>query len=352
MSVALGLLGVAACLISGIALQGAAGAAPAKNTFHLANWSGGAYSDPRSKSFEYCAAAKSSPEKTGITYSVDRSYHWGVTLSDPQWSFLKGATQNASLKIDDAPPMAATVVALGPNKLSIRPRDGLLFFARLRVAQQMRVALGGLVLKFSLIEGGEALSALTQCVLHSTHFSQRTKSSKALLTVDGVAKTAHNKEAVALASDIIGQMRVAKSELLTKLEDALDFPADAMWKAGLVVGRLLILDTPIPMPRVSDAVIARSLEGCQGGFFFNKASEEISGSAIERVFASCQTPDTTMSSYHLVVPRPKSGYYILSVVSSGSAFIRVAHKAANEYEARLYSIIMPIVQRQARSVSR
>jgi hypothetical protein len=255
------------------------------------------------------------------------------------------------LRIDDAP-MVATVVALEPNKLSIRPRDRLLFFARLRVAQQMRIVLGGLVLKFSLIEGGEALSALTQCVLHSTRFSQRTKSSRTLFTLDDVAKSAHNKEAVALVTDIIGQMRVAKSELLTKLEDTPDFPADVMWKAGLVVGRLLILDTSIPMPRVSDAVIELSLQGCRGGFFFNKASEEISGSSIERVFASCQTRDTTMSSYHLVVPRPKSGYYILSAVSSGSAFIRVAHKAADEYEARLHSIIMPIVQRQARSVSR
>jgi hypothetical protein len=85
--------------------------------------------------------------------------------------------------------------------------------------------------------------------------------------------------------------------------------------------------------------VANVLRACRGGFFFVSLPDAINNSPVMRVFTSCQTDEATRSSHYLIVPRPKAGYYIFAVVGAGSSFIGIAHRAADEYEARLRAVV-------------
>ena len=317
-------------------------AASVRNAFRVTTWSGGAYSDDQTKAFERCAATKPGTAGTDISYSVDRQFRWRATLSNPAWNFIKGAEQNVRLTIGEANGLIhASAVAIGRTVLELQTNDPILFFAQLRIARQLRVIVGGLVLGFSLDGGEEVLSALTQCVLRSTRYYQSAKSTSSIFdSYKAASKSAIQTEATALVSKIIAYARVADSRMLTATEDISSFPIDAAWKVGLIMAGVTILEAPLPSERIVEAIIVRSLLACHGGFFFISLSDTINRAPIARIFVSCQTTETTTSSYQLVIPRPKAGHYVLSVVSTGSSFIGIAHRTADAYEARLRAIIM------------
>ncbi|MGH6683538.1 MAG: hypothetical protein ACRECA_06380, partial [Pseudolabrys sp.] len=204
--------------------------------------------------------------------------------------------------------------------------------------------MGGLLLEFSLEGGEETLSALTQCALKSTRYSQNAKPADEIFTAEETSKSAHAKEAATLVGKIIEFARVADWRASPTTDDIAILPADAAWKAGLVIGGVTIVDTTLPSQRVADAIVARAIKNCHGGFFFDSHPDEINKSPITRVFVSCQTTETTTSSHNLIIPRPQAGYYVVTVVSTGSSFIAIAHKTADDDEARLRSIIMLAIQ--------
>lgn len=333
-----------ACLAASLS---AVNAAPVRHAFRVTNWSGGAYSDDQTKAFARCAATKPGPAGTAISYSVDRQFRWRVTLSNPAWNFIKGAEQNVILTVGKATSvMRANAIAIDRAVLELQTNDPILLFATLRIAQQLRVIVGGLVLEFSLDGGEEVLSALTKCLLRSTRYYQGVKSSKSIFDTHNVTpKSATQVEAVALVANIIAYARVADSQMLTTSERVSILPTDAAWKVGLITAGLTILEAPIPNERIVEAVIARSLPACHGGFFFISLPYVINKVSIVRMFVSCQTTETTTSSYYLVIPRPKAGHYVLSIVSTGSSFFGIAHRAADAYEAKLRAVIMLAVSK-------
>ena len=335
---------VLAMIVGAAAPGSSAQAAGFRNSLNVPNWSGGAYSNEQTKAFERCAGTKGSGEGTSISYSVDQEYHWKVSLSNPAWNFIKGATQVVNLKIGDSNVSSATAIAVDKTVLELQSLDPITFFAQFRVARQLRIGIGGLLLEFSLDGGEEVLSALTQCVLRATHFSKIEKSRSAILDSHDASDVAKKKEASAIVSDIISYSHVPDSKILPAAEGFSDLTADATWKIGLVTGHLIVFDLPIPIASVSEALIARSSRVCPRGFFFISRPDKINKLEIERTFTSCQTTETMISSHFLVIPRSKSGYYILAVVSTGSSFLPVAHRAAADYEARLRSIIMTALQ--------
>lgn len=332
-------------MIMGVAVPGSsAQATNIRNSLNVPNWSGGAYSNERTKAFERCAATKGGGEGTVISYSVDQEYRWSVSLSNPAWNFVKGATQVVNLKIGDANVTSATAIAVDKTVLELQSLDSIAFFAQFRVARQLHIGIGGLLLEFSLDGGEEVLSALTQCVLRATNFSKIEKSRSAILDSHDASDVAKQKEALAIVSDIISYLHMPDSRILPTAEEFSNLTADATWKIGLVTGHLIVFDMPIPIASVSEAIVARSSSVCRHGFFFISQPDKIDKLGIERAFTSCQTTETTISSHFLVIPRSKSGYYIVAVVSTGSSFLPIAHRAAADYEARLRSIIMTAIQ--------
>ena len=304
-------------------------------------WTGGGYVADRSNTFERCSATKSGGGAS-LSYAVDRDDRWTVSLSNPNWNFSKGARQSASLKVADTVPLRATALAVDKDTLEIQVEDPMLLFSRMRVANQLRATIGGLSIDISLEGSEEVLSALTQCALRLSRRLQNGKSRYALFE-SANPRTAEREEAKKIVSGILSYSRAPDSSI-SPPADLAKFPADATWKAGLASAGLFILEAAVPISNVTDEIVARALRACGGGYFYLTRQDVFNGLSFQRVLSSCQTTDGTTLSYHLIVHRPKSGYYVFTVAASGSSFIKGPFKAADEYEAGLRSVLPLVIQ--------
>ena len=240
---------------------------------------------------------------------------------------------------DDKIAVPATAIAIENSVLELQANDPILLFAKLRIAQRMRLILGGLGLDFSLFGSDQVLSALTECLLRSTNSYRKMKSNNALFDDrDPSAALAARKEATALVSRIIEYARVRDSKVLPS-DEGFTLPADAAWQAGLVTAAVTIAEAPLPREQVAEAVVSNVLQACRGGFFFVSLPDTINNSPAMRVFTSCQTAETTTSGHYLILRRPKAGHYIVAVIGAGSSFFGIAHRSADEYETRLRTVI-------------
>jgi hypothetical protein len=215
----------------------------------------------------------------------------------------------------------------------------------LRIAQKMRITIGGLVLEPSLEGGEQVLSALTECALQFTHSYQGAKSNTSIFDSRQTASKEIHTEAIALVSNIIAYARVPNSQSLPTLTDLSGLPIDAGWKVGLITAGVTVLDAPLAKERIAEEIIAHALRFCRGGFFFVSLPDAIDNMPIARVFDSCETTETTTSSYHLVIARPKAGHYVFSLLSTGSSLFGLAHRSADQYEATLRAIVMLAIEK-------
>jgi hypothetical protein len=316
-------------------------AAPMTSPFRAANWSGGALNNEQTKAFDRCVATTQDPKGNVITYSVNHQYQWGVALSNPTWNFVKGASLNLVLKIgQSADLLGATALATDKSVLEIQVKDTILLFSKLRGAREFRVAVGGLILELPLGAGDEALSALTQCAMRATRFRQNAKSKNSIFDSHDSTDPEIQEEAKTLVANIIAYAASREAQILPKVDDFAEVPVDAAWKAGLVTVGVTIVDTHDAIQDVQDALVERGVRSCRGGFFFMPLPGTIDQAPIARVFTTCQTPEAVMTLYHLVIERPKGGFYVLSMRTTGSGFGGVAQKAVDEYEDRIRAVLM------------
>jgi hypothetical protein len=320
--------------------QGGADGATLRNKFHVTSWSGGAYFDNGNKTFERCRATKSGPEGVELSFSVDRDLHWRVTLSNPAWAFVQGAKQYVNLTIGDPPTyLDASVAAIDRSELELHVADAVGLFAKLRIAPKMRLVIGGLVLDIPMDGGEQVLSALTKCVLRSAHHLSGGKSDAGLGAAPQGSSKAIQTEAAALAANIIAYARIPNSKPVPAPGELSGVPVDAAWKVDLITAGVTILEAPQPKEQIANVIAARGQKSCRDGFFYITATGEIDKIPIMRLFVSCETTETTNSSYHLIVPRPKGGHYIFTVSSTASAFIALPHRQADAYEERLRAVV-------------
>jgi hypothetical protein len=316
-------------------------------SFRANDWKGFAYSDD-ARQFERCSATNKASGGTSVTYSVDRQLRWSLRLSNPTWTFTKGAEVNLILKIDDLEPVNGRTAAIEKDTLEFVSRDPVRFFADLRVGHGLRVAMGGLFFQFSVAGGSEALSALTQCVIRFAHLPL--KGNTGVLEGTFLDSKSRSKEAEELANLIISYSRVQKPQSEKALEDRPDSAPDAAWVIdALVTTSIKIVDGQNQLREITYAVVGARYEACPTGFFFIMQSEEISGQEIGRIYDSCQTTNGISASYDFIFPRPNRGYYVINEAAQGSSYIVVGFKLLRAYELNLRSVIPVAIQNMSRA---
>jgi hypothetical protein len=304
-------------------------------SFRVNDWRGFAYSDDARK-FERCSATKAL-KGINITYSVDRQFGWSLRLSNPDWTFTKGAETGLILKIDELEPVSGRATALEKDLIEFVSRDQIRFFADLRLARELRVVMGGLVFRLPVFDGSEALSALTQCAIRFSHFPINRNAK--IISTDHLDSKARTKEAGALAKLILSYARVSRSQLETVPEDRPDTAPDAAWVLDtLVTTSIKIVDGANQLIKLANDVVSSRHRSCEGGFFFIALPEEVSGLSMGRIYSSCQTADGLSATYDLLVPRPKTGYYVINETTKGSPYILVGFRLLRAYEVNLRSV--------------
>jgi hypothetical protein len=329
-------------LLTGCLIGGAAAgiAAPMTSPFRAVNWSGGALADEQTKSFDRCVATSQDAKGNSVTVSVNHQFQWSVSLSNPAWNFVKGASLGLVLKVGHgAELVGANALATDKSILEIQVRDSISLFSKLRAARELRVAAGGLVIELQLGAIDEALSSLTQCALRAMRFRQAAKAKSAILDSHNVADPEIQQEAKGLVSNIIAYSATRDAQVLKSADVFTEIPVDAAWKVGLVTIGVTVIDSDNAITDVQDAVVERGIRSCRGGFFFAPLPTTVDQSPAARIFTTCQSPEAATTLYHLIVTRARGGFYMLSMRSAGSSFGGVAQKAADEYEDRIRSVL-------------
>jgi hypothetical protein len=330
----------AACLASGAA------DAAMTSPFRVGPWSGGTSLHDQSKAFQHCVATGPEQRGTSISYSVDPQFQWGMTISNPSWNFIKGATLNLVLRIapgNDA--LGMTAVARDRSVLELQVKDAIALFSRLRSARALQLVIGGHTIELALEGGDEVLTALTQCALRATKFRQHAKAKNVILDTHNAADAEVKEEAKALLTNINAYAASRNTQQLPTPDGFGDLPVDVAWKVGIVIAGITVRDTQASIAEIRDAVIERSARSCRGGFFLAPLAGTIDQSDVARIFTTCQMPDATATLYNLLIERPKGGFYILSLRSLGGNFGGVMQKAIDEYEDKIRSVIMVAIRK-------
>jgi hypothetical protein len=335
-------------LLGGSLLIGADAHAAATNTFHIANWSGGAYSKDRSKQFDRCSASTVNAAGITISYSINRHHQWSVTFSEPAWNFTEGLSLNLVLRMGERDDLRGRAVAVGQRTLEVHVDDVISLLARLRLGGQLRVTAGGLAFEFQLADSDEVLSALSQCVLRHTAVPQNPKNSKAPVParppqpqLTAATDAAADEEAKALAAAVIAYARIADARMLTPTYAPAGLRAAAAWRSGLITGTVAVLHASEAL-KVED-LPTRLVEGdartCRGAFFFVSDLDAIDHLPVARALTSCKTSDAVTLIYYLAVTRANGGFYLLTAMSTGGGFGGLIQRRTEEVDALIRAVI-------------
>ncbi len=166
-----------------------------------------------------------------------------------------------------------------------------------------------------------------------------------------VNAAAHQAEATALAANILGQAGVAGFQILAPNNLPQGLHADAVWKAGPVIGTVSVVeaDGKTKINDIPGILIGGDAQSCRGKFFSGSLPDETDQSPIARVFTSCQAPKATTSMYYIAVPRDQGGgFYLLAMMTNKAEQSKTeppAEERAKEMENSIRQAVFKVLSK-------
>lgn len=136
---------------------------PPVDGFEVPGWSGGAYVDPRTGGFNYCAVTSAIGEVT-LGFLLDKDQNFRVEIAAADWRLKPGSDYVTTLIIDSHEPLQTIATARSDRRIAIElgPDDD--FIKALREGLFLRVLAEHVGLSFSLSGTSLALQRLRSCV--------------------------------------------------------------------------------------------------------------------------------------------------------------------------------------------
>jgi hypothetical protein len=349
------LRGLAFCLAAGwLSLSGQIASAAVPRAVSVGNWSVRPQANKDMKQFDRCSASSTNATGVAISYVVNRNFIYRLAFSSPAWSFTKGSSFSIALKIGDSGYLRRHAVVSDADTLELEFVDSIALFHRLRMGGKLQVLAGALSIDFDLTGSNEALPALFRCIAQvaGPAMPSRVKNPVTLPagTLQSPGNAANRTEAAALAAEIIDQTGVVGAQALQRGESPPGLRADYAWRAGPLIGTVLILQPEtIDINDLPRALINSDGRVCAGNFFLVSAPETIDQSPVARIFTSCQLPSAaTVSTFYLAVPRTEGGLYVLATNTVGVE-LASDKQLLTEFDERLRSTIMAILAKLSRA---
>jgi hypothetical protein len=137
---------------------------PLLSSFKVGNWDGGAFGDPGSTKFSYCASV--APYENGVTlaFILTNTFEWGIALIDPAWSLTKGATYKIDLAVDSKASGLVSAEAIGTSEVLISLKPTVSLFKTFMEGERMTVQAASGNYVFNLTKTSEMLPDLLRCV--------------------------------------------------------------------------------------------------------------------------------------------------------------------------------------------
>ena len=323
---------IAGILVSAFLAVGASAAGPTR-PLKVGAWVGGAYTDPNSGAFSYCAAA--TPYKSGITFfvSVTRDYQWSLAFSDPNWTLNAGQTIPIELTFDGGSKFNVVGTARSRDFVTVPMPDNSQLISRFRAATTMTAVANNNVFQFALTTTSRLLPALVHCVAQETGTAAKAPPPAAPARATAPASNTNNPaanannaelytEAVELATNFILNSGLERPKLLARSETPADLVAHgAAWRSSDAAGAVRILPAQpnVKGIDVTAAIIAGDAKECRGKFASGRTSELLDSEVVFRGFSTCEDSSGTRMIQYFVVPRKRGGFALFSVASAMAA---------------------------------
>jgi hypothetical protein len=288
--------------------------------FHVGSWSAGAYTKQNTRQFNHCAAAATYNSGIMMFFSVSRSFAWSMGFAHPAWRLTQGQSYDIAFTVDQATPIGARAIAIGPGQVEVPLADSTELFQRFRQGYQLRVAAAGQVLAFNLTGTSQVLPALLRCVQANLQPSGTTTVVANPFAAPAPTNTpasqgrpsAYRAEAVALVANILGSAGVVGFQIA---EGDNGF-VDAAWRADRLFGMVRI-EPKEPPALISAGMIAVDAAGCRSKFA-SGSMPATGNNDLPRMFTKCGDGDQGYTVFYFILPRKAGGHYLIGTGASGS----------------------------------
>lgn len=317
---------VAVAFASILAVASPAGAAEVE-TFDVAGWEGRAFTDDGTGDFSHCSILAEYRNGLTLIFSVGSDLVWWMSLVNPDWKLETETDYRVYYKVDGQRFTEDKGFAVDTDQINVElgPRSAII--DQLRHGKSLRFELGRDSWGFDLDGSNTALTGTYDCTQH--HVRAGTRSQPRVETadaddLDGAAampSASERTEATLFAANLLSNIQATGFSLLS----AEDVPGqfadhDAVWKGYGFIGsvRIISADEQFEVADIRAGVISSDARTCSDKFASGVMQGDTTtqpGSA--HLFTACEGGDAPWSVYYTVVPRPKGGHYLVSVLSDG-----------------------------------
>ena len=344
----------------------AAASAATIQTYKVANWDLGAYTNNTTGRFTHCAASGRYRNGLTLIFSVTEKLDWGISFLNPEWNLREGRVIEIEFQIDGGRVNRATARAVASKQIVAKLPDSADLFNQFRYGSRLVVSINdGKPVPFNLSDTNAMLTEVLRCANRHKGYVDRGGNSlrdanrnsglrddglrnDGLRSDDRLSRTPgvdedrrqtppapakqgstptpeSQAEAREVATNILRRANfnyeVQKPDQLT---DELRNTFDAVWRGDGVLGTLRIVSASVD--KVRGDMISSDAVTCKGKFA-SGALPAMSGSQSQTIFTSCEG-QSNWSVYYIVVPRRKGGIYLLGISGSGEVAARLQNVAS------------------------
>jgi hypothetical protein len=305
---------------------GNAQAAGPINSFKVGNWSGGAYTNDRTRVFSHCAA--STPYLNGILFlvGVTSELEWTLGFLHPQWQLQEGETIPVQFVFDERKTITLNARAISRTTVVVPMPNTSELVSVFRRSHFLKAIARGNTFTFRLDGTSRLLPVLVDCVRRQTQPTPVATTPQipsslptANPTATGSGASELEIEALRLATNFVLQARLPNTRMLDRRE----FPTQlasygAAWQSDGTSGAVKIIQTAASVKGIDVAaeVVAADARECKGKFASGRTSELVDSDVVFRGFSSCDDSAGLRVSQYLVVPRRKGGFVMFSLAAS------------------------------------
>jgi hypothetical protein len=327
---------------SALSIVGAEAKGP-YGSLQIGQWNGGAYTNDQTGQFSHCAAG--APYLSGIFFIVSLGADGGWTLgfAHQEWQLKPGESFPIDLTFDGQAAFHVFGTTALKNFVTVPMPINSSLMAQFRKSAMMTAFTRGQLFQFKLDSTSTLLPTLASCVASMKAHGIKNAGVFTANTAPAAPKVATAPapapavggslstnsgppgspelqiEAIELATNFILKASLHSPKVLSREETPIEVAAaGAAWKSEEATGFVRIIPQQGNQKGidVAAAVVGNDAKDCKGKFASARKSELIDSDVVFQGFASCEDSSGTRFAEYFIVPRPKGGFVIFSVVSN------------------------------------
>ena len=289
-------------------------------TFHLANWTGGAFTNDLTGKFSHCSAAAPYLNGALLLFTVTRDYQWNVAFFSPRFNVTPGTHYNIALSVDGRTPTTVPAYSVTDKavKVDLSP-DGQIV-SMFRQGSRLTLISNDARYEFNLTNTSKLIPVLAKCVgdiVNSAPIAAQ-PSNPAPIAAPSSATPApsieaanRRAEAVSIVANVLGASGLTGFRILDDTKD--QDHNQVAWTADQIAGSLTIADQA-NIDTLIGVLIGSEAASCSGKFVSGKLPSDQNGE--RHAFVLCEEPKNSTNTFYLVVPRAQGGNYVFAVTGS------------------------------------